>query len=187
MGSSGAVRRWNHALEAQELPLPMEPAGEAAQTAAGGQDPMAWHENGDGIGAAGTPDRPGCGGIAGCPGHLRVAQGTAGGDLAQGAPHPLLEVRAAGEIDRGRVCGRAASQGEAEGLARGGVPPAHECRRPCSPNVPGSMLPAQGKAEAAQAFRGVVCGELAFGGWDRQRADGSRRAKSDSLLHSERG
>ena len=98
------MKRQLHAFDFQQFHLPMHPAGEAGEAAAGANDAMARDDHGNGIGPASAAYGAGGLGAADSTGEFTIAARTAGGDAQQRTPSLLLESSAGGEIQRRQDC-----------------------------------------------------------------------------------
>ena len=94
------MKRQLGALDFQQFPLPMHPAGKAGETAAGANDAMARDEHGNGIGSASAADGAGGLGAADSAGEFTIAGRASDGDAQQRTPSVLLEISTSGEIQR---------------------------------------------------------------------------------------
>ena len=82
-----------NALEFQELALDLDSVGEAGQGSGGTDDPMAWDDEGDGVGGVGSPDRTRGVGISDLFCEVSVGSNRAERDLGEDAPDPMLKFR----------------------------------------------------------------------------------------------
>ena len=94
------MKRQLHAFDFQQFHLPMHPAGEAGEAAAGANDAMARDEYGNGIGSASAAYGTGGLGAVDSTGEFTIAARAPGGNAQQRTPSLLLESSAGGEIQR---------------------------------------------------------------------------------------
>src|SRR5690554_4710529 len=90
-----------HSFLFQQRPLPFDPPAIAAEPAIGGDDPVAGHDHGGRIGAAGPGDGAGAAGQADLAREFAVGDGSAGGNLLKCSPYLALEDGAA-QVQRQR-------------------------------------------------------------------------------------
>jgi hypothetical protein len=94
----------------QEPTLALNATAVAGEPAVRPDDPMAWDNDADRVGAVGETDRANGCGMADSPGELPIGAGLAARDFAERPPHAELELGAAGRsygqtINRPQVAG----------------------------------------------------------------------------------